>query len=62
MQDMNITEFDAVQNYIQDVHTVYPAIEGRVIVHADNKPGSASRSTVSLSIVLIAVVSIFNYL
>lgn len=65
-ESMDILEFEAVHNYIQNVHTVYPAIEGRVTLIPDNsndinKPGSASRSTVSMSVIFITIVTIFSY-
>lgn len=61
-ESMGLIEFDAVQNYIQDIHTVYPAIEGRVTLYAseDKAPGSASQAVVSMSVLLITIVSIFN--
>lgn len=60
-ESMGLIEFDAVQNYIQDIHTVYPAIEGRVTLYAEDKaPGSASQAVVSMSVLLITIVSIFN--
>lgn len=56
---MPLNEFDSVQKYIEDMGTVYPAVEGRITMIAA-EPGAASRLTVSLSMVFVAVIAIFN--
>lgn len=62
---MDVNEFDAVQKYIEDTGTVYPVVEGRVTLIQDkkplNKPGSASQHTVSMSILFVTMVTLFNY-
>lgn len=60
---MGILEFDSARKYIEDIHTVYPAIEGRIImIKEDSKPGSAPRpSAVSMSVLFITIISILNY-
>lgn len=69
VQSMDISEFDAVQRYIQDYGTIYPVVEGRItmlnppVLHTDSKPNEndASRLTVSMFIMLLTTVSLLNY-
>lgn len=57
---MNVSEFDAVQKYIEDVGVVYPVIEGRITL-IQGEPGSASRFTVSISILFVTAMTLINY-
>lgn len=85
---MNVTEFDLVQKYIEDLGTVYPVIDGRITLIQSNaaptnqsndssineipanhssgttqqasQPGSASQFTVSMSVLFVTVVMLFN--
>lgn len=52
---MGISEFDAVLHYMHDLNTVYPAVEGRVVM----LPSNASILSISFSL-FIAVV-LLNY-
>lgn len=67
-----MSEFDAVQKYIEDAGTVYPVLDGRItLINAESGckpgspgdcgPGSASRFTVSMSIVFVTMATLFNY-
>lgn len=63
-ESMNVSEFDAVQKYIEDAGVVYPVIEGRITMiqgEPASEPGSASRFTVSMSILFVTAMTLFNY-
>lgn len=59
---MNVTEFDAVEQYIKNVGTVYPVVENRITVIEVVLEGSnASQFTVSMSLVFMVAITLFNY-
>ncbi|XP_055316674.1 protein 5NUC-like [Sitodiplosis mosellana] len=62
-ESMDDFEFDAVQKYIEDAGTVYPVVEGRItlIDIQSNEQGTASRFTVSISMLFVTVMTLFNY-
>lgn len=66
---MNITEFDAVTKYIQNVETIYPAVEGRVKMFGYHKDGSGSDGSggssivsASKSLTLVMTIALLNYI
>lgn len=67
-EPMNIIEFDSVMRYIQDLHTVYPVVEGRIALLNlktlnDSTSASASHPIVSVSIIILfTILALFNYL
>lgn len=59
---MNIMEFEAVEQYIRDVGTIYPVVENRITINEpDREPSKASQFTVSMSLIFMTAVTIFNY-
>lgn len=64
-EDMKLTEFDAVINYMQNVKTLYPFIEGRVTMigkQTNNEKGGSTMMTASITLTLFMAITLLNYI
>lgn len=63
-KQMKMVEFDAVTQYLKNVQTVYPVIDGRITMYGNKEDSSGGSSIVSpsISIILILAVALLKYI
>lgn len=65
---MGITDFDAVQSYIERFGILYPMIEGRILINGTNtlptnhKSASSCVFPTSMPFVIVVAFTILNYI